>query len=145
MVCGLAYNEYGGSILFIESTECSSSEGSGSTSNRSNSSKGGQLKVTGSLGEVMKESSIIAHTFVRNYLNSKLEDLPEYIKTREFLGSREVHIHFPEGAIPKDGPSAGVTIATAFISLALDTPVKLNTAMTGEITLNGKVIICGNI
>ena len=80
----------------------------------------GSLRVTGSLGDVMKESSTIAQTYSKSFLKKYIgEKRPEAL---EFLESKDVHIHFPEGAIPKDGPSAGVTITTALVGLALDEP-----------------------
>ncbi|PHJ17175.1 lon protease family protein [Cystoisospora suis] len=99
---------------------------------------GGRLKVTGQLGAVMSESSEIALTFCRVFV--RLID-PD----NNFLESSYIHLHVPEGATPKDGPSAGVTMATALVSLALDRPVLPNVAMTGELTLTGKVLKIGGV
>lgn len=95
------------------------------------------LKITGSLGGVMKESMHIAYTFAKHFSNQVLKN--------SFLENNEVHIHAPEGATPKDGPSAGVTITSALLSLALHKPIKQNIAMTGEISLRGKVMKIGGI
>ena len=114
----------GGEILFIET---SLSKG-----------KSGKLTLTGNLGDVMKESAIIALEYVKahiDYLN---------IDYRVF-GNWDVHIHVPEGATPKDGPSAGITIATSIASALTQRKVRANTAMTGEITLRGKVLPVGGI
>ena len=88
--------------------------------------------MTGQLGSVMQESSAIALTFARNFM-SKL-DTPTNTAF-DFLQQRDIHIHFPEGSTPKDGPSAGVAITTALISLALNIPVPQSIGMTGEISL----------
>ncbi|HWB64234.1 MAG TPA: S16 family serine protease, partial [Chitinophagales bacterium] len=113
----------GGDILFIETTL---SKGSG------------QLTLTGNLGDVMKESATTAVTF----LKANAEKL--YINP-EIFGKVNIHIHFPEGATPKDGPSAGITILTALASLFTQRRVKSFLAMTGEITLRGKVMPVGGI
>ena len=96
----------------------------------------GSLKVTGRLGEVMSESSQLAYTYAKRFLASKF---PENTEARNFIERADIHLHFPEGAIPKDGPSAGITITTALMSLALNRPIVQGIGMTGEITLNGKV------
>ncbi len=124
VVTGLAWTSMGGEILFIET---SLSKG-----------KSGKLTLTGNLGDVMKESAIIALEYVKahiDYLN---------IDYRVF-GNWDVHIHVPEGATPKDGPSAGITIATSIASALTQRKVRANTAMTGEITLRGKVLPVGGI
>ena len=90
----------------------------------------------------MKESSSIAQTFSKNFLSSKFADRPELSK---FLESQDVHIHFPEGAVKKDGPSAGVAITTALVGLSLNLPVVPNVGMTGEISLNGKILAIGGV
>ena len=98
----------------------------------------GELILTGQLGEVMQESAKIALSFARN----KARMLP---LENDFFSSIDVHVHVPEGAIPKDGPSAGVAIATALISAFFDIPVNRDIAMTGEVTLRGKVLPVGGI
>ena len=123
VVTGLAWTRVGGDILFIESAL----------------SKGkGNLSITGNLGKVMKESATIAMEYIK--ANADLLGL----KT-ETLGSYNVHIHVPEGATPKDGPSAGITMLTSLVSLFTQRKVKKNIAMTGEITLRGKVLPVGGI
>ena len=99
---------------------------------------GGGLTVTGQLGDVMKESAQIALSYVR----SKADVLG--IDASAFEGKR-FHVHFPDGAIPKDGPSAGVTMTTALVSLLRDTPMRPTVAMTGEVTLSGRVLPIGGV
>ena len=123
VVVGLAWTAVGGDILFIES---SISKGSGN------------LSVTGNLGKVMKESAKISLEFVK--ANSKKIGLDEFD-----FNSFNYHIHVPEGATPKDGPSAGITMMTSLISLLKNKSVKQNLSMTGEITLRGKVLPVGGI
>src|ERR1700742_598356 len=120
---GLAWTPAGGDVLFIEANRMKG--------------KGG-FTMTGQLGEVMQESMQAALTWVRS--NAKSVGLEE-----DFLKDIDLHIHVPAGAIPKDGPSAGVTMATALVSLLTDTPVHPLTAMTGEITLSGNVLPVGGI
>jgi len=120
---GLAWTSVGGAILFVES---SLSKGSG------------KVTLTGNLGDVMKESASTA----LSYLKARSEELAI---TEEQLKNSDVHIHIPEGAIPKDGPSAGVTMLTALTSAFTGRPVKPYLAMTGEITLRGKVLPVGGI
>lgn len=97
-----------------------------------------KLKTTGKLGKVIEESIHIAHSVARKFcLNMEPKN--------EFLEQAYLHVHFPEGAIPKDGPSAGCAIVTSFISLAINKPVKPHLAMTGEITLTGRVLPVGGI
>ncbi|KAJ6240022.1 lon protease [Anaeramoeba flamelloides] len=100
--------------------------------------KRGHLKITGQLGNVMKESSQIAYSFAKKFLR-KLKP------NNDFLEVSRIHTHCPEGSIKKDGPSAGVTMVTSLISLALNKPIKENLAMTGEITLTGKILPVGGI
>lgn len=123
VVTGLAWTAVGGAILFVET---SLSKGSG------------KLTLTGNLGEVMKESAIIALEYLK--ANTTVLDLPE-----TFSDKWNVHVHVPEGAIPKDGPSAGITMATSIASAFTQRKVKKFIAMTGEITLRGKVLPVGGI
>jgi ATP-dependent Lon protease len=123
VVTGLAWSPMGGSVLFVESTLTQGK---------------GELKVTGQLGDVMKESTALAHTFLKAHAHY-LELDPE------IFNHWNVHIHFPAGSIPKDGPSAGITILTALASLFTQRKVKNKLAMTGEITLRGKVLPVGGI
>lgn len=123
VVTGLAWTQVGGDILFIESIL----------------SKGkGQLTITGNLGKVMKESATIALEYIK--ANADIFDIKPEVFT-----SYNIHIHVPEGATPKDGPSAGITMLTSLISLLTQRKVKKNLAMTGEITLRGKVLPVGGI
>ena len=123
VVNGLAYTQVGGDLLKVEVAVM---EGSG------------KIELTGSLGEVMKESAKIAHSLVRTIADKY--DIPA-----DFYKTQDIHIHFPEGAIPKDGPSAGVTMVTAMVSALGGIPVKRDVAMTGEITLRGKVLPIGGL
>lgn len=124
---GLAWTALGGSALYIETTYT-----------RKKENPSGSIKVTGQLGDVMKESTTIAHTCARRLLD-------DIEPANAFFDLSEVHVHVPEGATPKDGPSAGVTMTTSLLSLALDTPVRADVAMTGEISLTGKVLAVGGI
>jgi ATP-dependent Lon protease len=124
VVMGLAYTALGGATLHIEA--------------RSLFNKNGGLKQTGQLGDVMKESVEIAYSYVR----SLLQDDPD---AKEFFQERMIHLHVPAGAIPKDGPSAGITMASALISLIFDTPFQAGIAMTGELTLTGIVLPIGGV
>ena len=120
---GLAWTSFGGEIMFIEATRMPGS---------------GRTTVTGQLGDVMRESVQAAYSYVR----SKAHDLD--IEEKKFT-EHDIHIHFPAGAIPKDGPSAGVAIATCIASVMGERPVRHDVAMTGEITLRGKVLSVGGI
>ncbi len=122
-VNGLAYTELGGDMLKIE---VSALEGTG------------KIELTGSLGEVMKESAQIAISYVRSIAK-------KYDIASDFYKTKDIHIHAPEGAVPKDGPSAGVTMVTALVSELTGIPVRRDVAMTGEITLRGKVLAIGGL
>ena len=123
VVTGLAWTAVGGDILFIESSK---------------SSGKGKMSITGNLGNVMKESSTIAMQYIKSHAK-ELGIKPEN------LSINDVHLHVPEGATPKDGPSAGITMLTALVSLFTGRKVKAKLAMTGEITLRGKVLPVGGI
>lgn len=124
VVTGLAWTAVGGEILFVES---SLSKG-----------KGSKLTLTGNLGDVMKESAMLA----LEYIHSHAEELNI---DQDIFENWNTHVHVPEGAIPKDGPSAGITMVTSLVSLYTQRKVKSNLAMTGEITLRGKVLPVGGI
>lgn len=124
VVTGLAWTAVGGEILFVET---SLSKG-----------KGGKLTLTGNLGDVMKESAMLALEYIKAHLS--VLNLDE-----EIFDNWNIHVHVPEGAIPKDGPSAGITMATSLASALTQRKVKANLAMTGEITLRGKVLPVGGI
>lgn len=123
IVTGLAWTQAGGETLFVEALKMKGN---------------GQLKLTGQLGDVMKESAQAAMSYARSHSR-------ELGIEQEWFDRHDVHIHFPAGAIPKDGPSAGVTIATALISLMTNRPVRHDIAMTGEVTLAGRVLPVGGI
>jgi ATP-dependent Lon protease len=135
IVMGLAWTAMGGSTLYIETAK---RKLLAPTPKKDQPAGDGSLEITGNLGDVMKESARIALTVARNFLKNKDEE-------NNFLESSHIHLHVPEGATPKDGPSAGVTIITALISLAQNRPVKANVAMTGEVSLTGKVLPVGGI
>ena len=123
VVTGLAWTAAGGDILFVESTRMNGK---------------GKLTLTGQLGDVMKESATAALTFVRAHAT-------EYGIDPEFNDTSDIHIHVPAGAIPKDGPSAGVSMVTSLVSILSGIPVKAKVAMTGEITLRGNVLPIGGV
>ena len=126
VVMGLAWTSMGGSTLYIETTEIEKGEGKGA------------LNLTGQLGDVMKESAQIALTVARAVL---LEKEPENI----FFANSKLHLHVPAGATPKDGPSAGCTMITSLLSLAMNRPVIKDLAMTGEVTLTRKILPIGGV
>lgn len=120
---GLAYTEVGGDLLKVEVLPVDGT---------------GKIELTGTLGDVMKESAHIAVTYVRAHAE-------EYGIAPDFYKTRDIHIHVPEGATPKDGPSAGVTITTSLVSALSSIPIRHDIAMTGEITLTGRVIAIGGL
>uniref|UniRef100_A0A8C5XMX0 Lon protease homolog, mitochondrial n=1 Tax=Microcebus murinus TaxID=30608 RepID=A0A8C5XMX0_MICMU len=132
VVMGLAWTAMGGSTLFVETSPRRPREID------HKGDKDGSLEVTGQLGEVMKESARIAYTFARAFLM-------QHDPSNDYLVTSHIHLHVPEGATPKDGPSAGCTIVTALLSLAMDRPVRQNLAMTGEVSLTGKILPVGGI
>jgi len=123
LATGLAWTEVGGEILVTEATLMPGR---------------GKLTLTGKLGDVMQESAQAAMSWVR----SKSEELGI---PRDFNRRTDIHVHIPEGAIPKDGPSAGITLATTLVSAIARVPVRRDVAMTGEITLRGKVLPIGGV
>ena len=123
VVNGLAYTEVGGELLRVEAVTM---EGTG------------KLELTGSLGDVMKESAKIALSIAR--VRADKYNLPS-----DFYKTKDIHVHFPEGAVPKDGPSAGVTLVTSLISRLSGIPVRHDVAMTGEVTLSGRVFAIGGL
>lgn len=125
---GLAWTQMGGAAMYIESILQSALKPSST----------GRLEITGNLKTVMKESSTIAHSFAKSLLANKFPQ-------NRFFDHAKIHVHVPEGAVQKDGPSAGVTMATSLLSLAFETPVDPTVAMTGELTLTGKVLRIGGL
>ena len=122
---GLAWTPAGGDVLFVEAADFPGE---------------GRLRVTGQLGDVMRESAEAAFSYVKGHARALGADRDE-----EWFRARDFHLHVPAGAIPKDGPSAGITMATALASLASGRPVRSDTAMTGEITLTGQVLPIGGL
>ncbi|XP_022719530.1 lon protease homolog 1, mitochondrial-like [Durio zibethinus] len=126
VVMGLAWTAMGGSTLYIETAQVEQGEGKGA------------LHLTGQLGDVMKESAQIACTLARAILLEKEPDNP-------FFANSKLHLHVPAGATPKDGPSAGCTMITSMLSLAMKMPVRKDLAMTGEVTLTGRILPIGGV
>lgn len=121
---GLAWTSMGGDTLLIETAAIPGKEG---------------FHMTGQLGDVMKESAAIALSWIRRYV------IEEGIRDNDWFDKYTIHIHIPEGAIPKDGPSAGITLTTALYSLLAEKTMKPNTAMTGELSLTGQVLPIGGL
>jgi ATP-dependent Lon protease len=122
---GLAWTPVGGEVLFVEATAVPGS---------------GNLTITGQLGDVMRESAQAALSWVRANASKIAPDLPD-----DWFAKHDLHVHVPAGAVPKDGPSAGVAMATALSSLISNRPVRNDVAMTGEITLTGQVLPIGGL
>lgn len=148
VVMGLAWTSMGGATLYIEAmaepvfgkeeTFLPEADGGDTAIKPPITVSGGALYSTGQMGDVMKESTLIAYSVAKAYLQ-KLSP------GNTFFARRRVHMHVPEGAMKKDGPSAGITMVTALLSLALKRPAKNDVAMTGEITLTGKVLAIGGV
>ncbi|KAA8536753.1 hypothetical protein F0562_029231 [Nyssa sinensis] len=126
VVMGLAWTAMGGSTLYIETTQVE--EGTGK----------GALHLTGQLGDVMKENAQIAHIIAKAILHEKELDNP-------FFANSKLHLHVSAGATPNDGPSAGCTMVTSLLSLAMKKPVKMDLALTGEVTLTGRILPIGGV
>lgn len=126
VVMGLAWTAMGGSTLYVETTQIDQGDGKGS------------LQLTGQLGDVMKESASIAHTVSRAILREK-------DPSNSFFKNTSLHLHVPAGATPKDGPSAGCTMITSLLSVAMNKQVKSDVAMTGEVTLTGRILPIGGV
>jgi ATP-dependent Lon protease len=122
---GLAWTPVGGDVLFVEATAMPGS---------------GKLTVTGQLGDVMRESAQAALSYVRGHVGTLVPAPPD-----DFFATHDIHLHVPAGAVPKDGPSAGITMATALASLIVGRPVRGDVAMTGEVTLTGQVLPIGGL
>jgi ATP-dependent Lon protease len=123
MAVGLAWTNFGGDTLIIEAVSNPGKEG---------------FRLTGQMGNVMQESASIAYTYVRHIAE-------KFKVSREFFENNQIHLHIPEGATPKDGPSAGITMATALLSMVRNRKIKAHLAMTGELSLTGKVLPIGGL
>ena len=120
---GLAWTNFGGDTLLIESVSNPGKEG---------------FRLTGQMGNIMQESANIAYTYVRHIADS-------FDISKEYFENNQIHLHIPEGATPKDGPSAGITMATSLLSLVRGKTIRKNVAMTGELSLVGKVLPIGGL
>jgi len=154
VVTGLAWTSMGGAMLYVEmqplgppaptAARRQRKGGDGAAEGGDDEEEGGgggggaSLRHTGQMGDVMRESTAIAHTFARSFLH-RLDP------TNAYLERQSLHVHVPEGATPKDGPSAGVTMVTAMLSLARDKPTRADLAMTGELSLTGRVLPIGGV
>jgi ATP-dependent Lon protease len=139
VAAGLVWSEAGGLVQHVEATAHAPAPGAGA-----------RLQLTGQLGDVIKESAAIALSWVRSHANAlRLSCDPAGdaagMQPSVLLASRDIHVHLPAGAVPKDGPSAGVTLATALVSLFSGRAMRGDTAMTGELTLTGGVLPVGGI
>lgn len=123
VVNGLAWTSVGGQVLLVEALSLNGKEG---------------LKITGKIGEVMQESAKASYSLIKSYIG-------QFELHEEMIKNKEIHIHVPEGAVPKDGPSAGITLATAIYSVLTNKLIRQDIAMTGEITLRGKVLPIGGV
>ena len=134
VVMGLSWTSMGGATLYIETTV-------------EPSSKGELLRTTGQMGNVMKESTDIAYTYARIFYNEVQQDkkYKDLVRDPDFFLKNTIHMHVPEGATPKDGPSAGITMTTSLLSLAMNKAIRSDVAMTGELTLTGKVLSIGGV
>ncbi|XP_014247529.1 lon protease homolog, mitochondrial-like [Cimex lectularius] len=139
VVMGLAWTAMGGSTFYVE-TALNRLPGSNTIveKNKNEKTTDGSLEVTGHLGQIMKESARISLTVAKNYM---LKIDPK----NDFLMKNHIHLHIPEGAVPKDGPSGGIAIVTALLSLAMNKPIRQDITMTGEVSLKGNVIAVGGI
>ena len=147
VVTGLAWTSMGGSTLYVECTAVHRNRDGAEASDDGETRvprdvSGGTLVTTGQLGDVMRESSAIAHTFARRFVSERAAEGSE---VRAFFDANALHLHVPAGSTPKDGPSAGCTMVTAMVSLALGKAVRPNLAMTGEVTLTGIVMPIGGV
>ncbi|KNC78785.1 ATP-dependent protease La [Sphaeroforma arctica JP610] len=144
VVMGLAWTAMGGAVLYVESALADgmghgkSTKNQDSTDTAHDDSGSGRLLTTGRLGETMGESAKIGYTYAKNFLHG-------LDAQNRFFQNHAVHVHVAEGAVPKDGPSAGVTFVSSLLSLALDRPLRADTSMTGEVSLTGKILRVGGI
>ena len=124
IVNGLAWTSVGGTTLEVQGVSLAGK---------------GALTLTGTLGNVMKESATVAYTFIKSHTEALK------IENTDFFEKKDIHLHFPEGATPKDGPSAGIAIATTLLSVITNRKIRQDMAMTGEITITGQVLAIGGV